>query len=88
MAGLKWDGDDESDDDEESEDSDVQLEEVEGPVQEKNVEAEEMENPDECQHPWQDVTRETMKRSVNGSTIDTKEIYWCNSCKSILDVIE
>ncbi|AGM11391.1 hypothetical protein M199_gp275 [Halogranum tailed virus 1] len=100
MAGLKWDGDDEGADDEEPEegsvedfDVEVSAEDAPDPDSDDTSDSPEVnedvpENPDECQHPWGEVSREKMKRVVRGSTIDTKDIYWCDSCKTILDVIE
>jgi len=94
--GLKWDGDDETDSgaNEEAMPGDDELVDVtesstqEGPERPPEMQDEIPDNPDDCQHPWDGVTQETMKRIVQGSAIDTKEIYWCNSCKTILDVIE
>lgn len=95
---LKWDGeDDEDDSDEEAPDSkprgaeqfdeEIQPDDHTEQSAEVTVEEQIAEDPDECQHPWQSVSQETMKRVVNGSTIDTKQIYWCDSCKTILDVL-
>lgn len=96
MGKLLWDGDEEPNEDADeidSGDESVELEEVNPPdipeePDENTEEPEMIDSLDECQHPWQFVSREKMKRVVQGSTIDTKSIYWCNSCKSILDIIE
>jgi hypothetical protein len=95
MAKLIWDGDEEREenpeeitppDEDEAENEGVEIEEtLENTTRESN---DPVDNPGDCQHPWQSVSREKMKRVVQGSTIDTKSIYWCNSCQSILDTIE
>ncbi len=91
MGKLLWDGDEEPDEDAEEivlEDEPVEIEEEPVEIEENSQDSENIESPDVCEHPWESVTREKMKRIVMGSTIDAKDIYWCNSCKSILDVIE
>lgn len=95
MAKLIWDGDEEREEDPEeitpSDENEAEIEGVEIAATSEDDPRESsdpVDNPDECEHPWQSVTREKMKRVVQGSTIDTKSIYWCNSCKSILDTIE
>jgi len=97
MSKLKWDGDVEEDDgvNEDAMPGDDELIDVtEDSSLDENEEGPELpepdspEDPDDCEHPWGDVSNETMKRVVRGSTIDTKDIYWCNRCRSILDVVE
>jgi len=83
MAKLIWDGDEER----EEEPEEISPDDESAEIEEVDI-AEVSDDPDGCSHPWQEVSRETMKRVVRGSTIDTQDIYWCNSCKSILDVIE
>mgnify|MGYP006301789975 CR=1 FL=1 len=96
--GLKWDGDDEGASEEEAEegsveDFDVEVSADDAPDPESPDEPDVSENdevpesPDDCPHPWDEVSKEKMKRSVRGSVIDTKDIYWCDSCKTILDVL-
>lgn len=41
----------------------------------------------ECLHEWKNVSREEMERVVSGEVIDSKDVYWCSKCKSILDTI-
>jgi len=45
------------------------------------------EDSQKCLHEWENVSREEMTRMVNGEVIDSKDVYWCNTCKSILDEI-
>lgn len=45
------------------------------------------EDSEKCLHEWKNVSREEMTRMVNGEVIDSKDVYWCNTCKSILDTI-
>jgi hypothetical protein len=40
-----------------------------------------------CLHEWENVSREEMERVVSGEVIDSKDVYWCSKCKSILDEI-
>lgn len=40
-----------------------------------------------CLHEWENVSREEMERVVSGEVIDSKDVYWCSKCKSILDTI-
>jgi len=42
---------------------------------------------DKCLHEWENVSREEMTRMVSGEVIDSKDVYWCSKCKSILDTI-
>jgi len=95
MAKLIWDGDEEREeepeeitppDEDEPENGNVEIEAT--PEDDSHGSSDPVDNPGDCEHPWQSVSREKMKRVVRGSTIDTKSIYWCNSCKSILDTIE
>lgn len=96
MAKLTWDGDEEPEDepeevgpDADTDAADDKIEEMDELIEESDIESDDPpEDPKDCEHPWNKVTREKMKRVVRGSTIDSKDIYWCDACSSILDVIE
>jgi len=80
MVNLKWDGDvDEDSESIEDSVSDDKVEQLNELADEKDSET--------CLHEWENVSREEVELVVSGEVIDSKDVYWCSKCKSILDEI-
>lgn len=87
--GLKQEEDDSSNDSESVNDVDTELTEdsVSDDKMERLNELADGKDSQECLHEWENVSREEMERVVSGEVIDSKDVYWCSKCKSILDTI-